>query len=108
MSGLIEFCVELRSVSESAATGTDGEVTPSHEPTSPETNNKTRERRQGKLRRQNSVVCSRVHSLSTINYVDDGKEIKRLKPKRAASFFTRQAQPPTYSAVQVTESLEQG
>ncbi|ROL54350.1 FERM domain-containing protein 8 [Anabarilius grahami] len=108
MSGLIEFCVELRSVGESAAAGTDGEVTPSQEPRGRETNEKTRERRQGKLRRQSSVVCSRVHSLSTISYVDDGKEIKRLKPKRAASFFTRQAQPPTYSAVQVTESLEQG
>ncbi|XP_051971916.1 FERM domain-containing protein 8 [Xyrauchen texanus] len=109
MSGLIEFCVELRSVSESAATGTDGEVTPSQAPSvQAEGSEKTRERRQGKLRRQNSVVCSRVHSLSTINYVDDGKEIKRLKPKRAASFFTRQAQPPTYSAVEVTESLEQG
>ncbi|KAL1266588.1 hypothetical protein QQF64_002263 [Cirrhinus molitorella] len=108
MSGLIEFCVELRSVGESAATGTDGEVTPSQEPTGREANEKTRERRQGKLRRQSSVVCSRVHSLNTINYVDDGKEIKRLKPKRAASFFTRQAQPPTYSAVQGTESLEQG
>ncbi|XP_051540048.1 FERM domain-containing protein 8 isoform X1 [Myxocyprinus asiaticus] len=107
MSGLIEFCVELRSVSESAATGTDGEVTPSQAPSvQVEGSEKTRERRQGKLRRQNSVVCSRVHSLSTINYVDDGKEIKRLKPKRAASFFTRQAQPPTYSAVEVTESLE--
>lgn len=108
MSGLIEFCVELRSVGESAAAGTDGEVTPSQEPTGQETNEKTRERRQGKLRRQSSVVCSRVHSLNTISYVDDGKEIKRLKPKRAASFFTRQAQPPTYSAVEVTESLEQG
>lgn len=36
-----------------------------------------------------------------------GKEIKRLKPKRAASFFARQAPVATYSAVQ-TESLEQG
>ncbi|KAJ8348168.1 hypothetical protein SKAU_G00267570 [Synaphobranchus kaupii] len=62
----------------------------------------------GKLRRQSSVVCSRVHTLNTISYVDDGKEIKRLKPKRAASFFTRQAPPPNYSAVQVGENLEQG
>uniref|UniRef100_A0A8C7K087 FERM domain-containing protein 8 n=1 Tax=Oncorhynchus kisutch TaxID=8019 RepID=A0A8C7K087_ONCKI len=83
MSGLIEFCVELRSAAEEG----NG--------------------RRGKLRRQNSVVCSRVHTLNTISYVDNGKEIKRLKPKRAASFFTRQAQPPTYSAVQVQESLEQ-
>lgn len=76
MSGLIEFCVELRSVGESAAAGTDGEVTPSQEPTGQETNEKTRERRQGKLRRQSSVVCSRVHSLSTISYVDDGEGLK--------------------------------
>ncbi len=76
MSGLIEFCVELRSVGESAATGTDGEVTPSQEPMGRETNEKPRERRQGKLRRQSSVVCSRVHSLNTISYVDDGKRLK--------------------------------
>lgn len=38
-----------------------------------------------------------------------GKEIKRLKPKRAASFFSRQPSAvPAYSAVQVAESLEQG
>lgn len=107
MTGLIEFCVELRA--ESGATGTDGVVTPSQAPSGQvDTNETTTERRRGKLRRQSSVVCSRVHSLNTISYVDDGKEIKRLKPKRASSFFTRQAQPPTYSAVQVTESLEQG
>ncbi|KAA0703998.1 FERM domain-containing protein 8 [Triplophysa tibetana] len=110
MNGLIEFCVELCSSGESGATGTDGEITPSQAPSGQvETTEKTPERRRGKLRRQSSVVCSRVHSLNTISYVvDDGKEVKRLKPKRAASFFTRQAQPPTYSAVQVTESLEQG
>ncbi len=76
MSGLIEFCVEFRSVGESAAAGTDGEVTPSREPMGRETNEKTRERRQGKLRRQSSVVCSRVHSLNTISYVDDGKRLR--------------------------------
>ncbi|XP_023843747.1 FERM domain-containing protein 8 isoform X2 [Salvelinus sp. IW2-2015] len=109
MSGLIEFCVELRSAAEGGTTTeTDGDVGPSHQPAGQaggsggEGNG-----RRGKLRRQNSVVCSRVHTLNTISYVDNGKEIKRLKPKRAASFFTRQAQPPTYSAVQVQESLEQ-
>lgn len=40
-------------------------------------------------------------------YILSGKEIKRLKPKRAASFFTRQVSAPAYSAVQVRESLEQ-
>ncbi|XP_030648458.1 FERM domain-containing protein 8 [Chanos chanos] len=109
MSGLIEFCVELRSVGEAAATGTDGEVTPSQPPAGQvASGEKSKASRQAKLRRQSSVVCSRVHSLNTISYVDDGKEIKRLKPKRAASFFTRQATVPTYSAVQVAESLEQG
>ncbi|XP_072515109.1 FERM domain-containing protein 8 [Salminus brasiliensis] len=102
MNGLIEFCVELRSVGDAAAAAEmDGDAAVSHTPAS-----QVQERR-GRLRRQSSVICSRVHTLSTISYVDDGKEIKRLKPKRAASFFTRQA-PPTYSTVQVTDGLEQG
>lgn len=133
MSGFIEFCVELSSGSEGGAAGeTD------REDVSQSTNQEGRHKngrggRRGMLHRQNSVVCSRVHTLNTISYVDtgesvtgrwlvngfyfcrdrdrvccilSGKEIKRLKPKRAASFFARQA--PAYSAVQVTESLEQG
>ncbi|KAG5284654.1 hypothetical protein AALO_G00029030 [Alosa alosa] len=110
MSGLIEFCVELRSAGEAAASGTDGEVAPAQTPPAGQegTTERARGNRRGKLRRQSSVVCSRVHSLNTISYVDDGKEIKRLKPKRAASFFTRQAPPQDYAAVQVAESLEQG
>ncbi|KAK3521581.1 hypothetical protein QTP70_014773 [Hemibagrus guttatus] len=96
MSGLIEFCVELRSVGDAAA---------SQMASAQEQNAEgARGRRAGKVRRQNSVVCSRVHTLSTISYVDDGKEIKRLKPKRAASFFTKQA-PPSYSAVQLYYGL---
>ncbi|XP_058267923.1 FERM domain-containing protein 8 [Hemibagrus wyckioides] len=98
MSGLIEFCVELRSVGDAAASQMASAQEQSAEG--------ARGRRAGKVRRQNSVVCSRVHTLSTISYVDDGKEIKRLKPKRAASFFTKQT-PPSYSAVQVTDNLEQ-
>uniref|UniRef100_A0A8C9WPA9 FERM domain-containing protein 8 n=1 Tax=Scleropages formosus TaxID=113540 RepID=A0A8C9WPA9_SCLFO len=111
MNGLIEFCVELRAMGDAAATGTDGELSPSQQPAGlTGTASRMRGGQRGKLRRQSSVVCSRVHSLSTISYVDDGKEIKRLKPKRAASFFSRQPPPPppAYSAVQVTESLEQG
>ncbi|XP_042287370.1 FERM domain-containing protein 8 [Thunnus albacares] len=110
MSGFIEFCVELKSTSEGGASAeTDREVSPSQQPDGQDGSNKNgRGGRRGMLRRQSSVVCSRVHSLNTISYVDNGKEIKRLKPKRAASFFTRQASAPTYSAVQVTESLEQG
>lgn len=81
MSGLIEFCVELRSAGEAAAvaaaaTGMDGEVSPTQAPTSqPGTTERPRGNRRGKLRRQSSVVCSRVHSLNTISYVDDGETI---------------------------------
>uniref|UniRef100_A0A6Q2YJR5 FERM domain-containing protein n=1 Tax=Esox lucius TaxID=8010 RepID=A0A6Q2YJR5_ESOLU len=110
MSGLIELCVELRSLADGgAATGTDGElVSPSDQPAGQAGGgDRGRGGRRGRLHRQSSVVCSRVQSLNTISYVDNGKEIKRLKPKRAASFFTRQTQPPTYTAVQVAESLEQ-
>lgn len=110
MSGFIEFCVELKSASEgvAAAANVDGAVpqlSTGHEGG----NRNGRGGRRGMLHRQNSVVCSRVHTLSTINYVDNGKEIKRYKPKRAASFFSRQASTAAaYSAVQMTESLEQG
>ncbi|XP_033968887.1 FERM domain-containing protein 8 [Trematomus bernacchii] len=114
MSGFIEFCVELRSASEGgAAAEMDGEVGAHQQPGGQDGNKNGRGGRRGMLRRQSSVVCSRVQSLNTISYVDNGKEIKRLKPKRAASFFTRQVSAATYSAatysaVQVTESLEQG
>ncbi|XP_008330564.1 FERM domain-containing protein 8 [Cynoglossus semilaevis] len=107
MSGFIEFCVELKSSSEEGATlETDGEASLSQQQGGGKNG---RGGRRGRLRRQSSVVCSRVHSLNTISYVDTGKEIKRLKPKRAASFFSRQPSAvPAYSAVQVAESLEQG
>ncbi|MEQ2161757.1 hypothetical protein GOODEAATRI_012799 [Goodea atripinnis] len=109
MSGFIEFCVELKSASEGgAAAETGSEEGVSQERAGPEASTRNgRGGRRGMLQRQSSVVCSRIHSLNTISYVDNGKEIKRLKPKRAASFFARQAPAPTYSAVQ-TESLEQG
>uniref|UniRef100_A0A1A8JQK1 FERM domain-containing protein 8 n=1 Tax=Nothobranchius kuhntae TaxID=321403 RepID=A0A1A8JQK1_NOTKU len=106
MSGFIEFCVELRSASEGGAAGDAGLSQQLDEREAGAKNG--RGGRRGMLQRQSSVVCSRVDSLNTIDYVDNGKEIKRLKPKRAASFFTRQATAPSYSAVQVTESLEQG
>lgn len=137
MSGFIEFCVELKSASEGGAaaeadTEADSEGSISQRPTEQEGGTKNgRGGRRVKLQRQGSVVCSRVHSLNTISYVSNGefvqeqpqanqisvfnflsrfsgKEIKRLKPKRAASFFTRQASAPSYSAVQVTDSQEQG
>uniref|UniRef100_A0A3P9NEW3 FERM domain-containing protein 8 n=1 Tax=Poecilia reticulata TaxID=8081 RepID=A0A3P9NEW3_POERE len=104
MSGFIEFCVELMSTSEGGAAN---ELGVPQEPAGQEAGTRNgRGGRRGMLQRQGSVVCSRFHSLNTISYVDN-KEIKRLKPKRAASFFARQATAPTYSAVN-TESLEQG
>ncbi|KAM9728166.1 FERM domain-containing protein 8 [Menidia menidia] len=111
MSGFIEFCVELKPASEGgAAAEADGEASPSRPAAGEQAGGARNGRggRRGMLQRQGSVVCSRVDALNTISYVDTGKEIKRLKPKRAASFFARQASGPTYSAVQVAESLEQG
>lgn len=72
MSGFIEFCVELKSGSEGgAAVGNDGEDLP--QPASQDARHKNgRGGRHGKLHRQNSVVCSRVHTLNTISYVDTG------------------------------------
>ncbi|CAL8363007.1 unnamed protein product [Lota lota] len=116
MSGLIEFCVELRSPSEGAvasAAAAEDEVVGGGDEVNPgaghdEDHGKERGGRRGKLSRQDSVVCSRVQALSTISYVDNGKEIKRLKPKRAASFFARQNTTPAYDTVQVLDGLEQG
>ncbi|KAK0143954.1 FERM domain-containing protein 8 [Merluccius polli] len=130
MSGLIEFCVELRSPSEGVAAataagaaaaaagedevdgggggggGASGDVTQGAE--NNEGHGKGRGGRRGKLSRQDSVVCSRVQALSTISYVNNGMEIKRLKPKRAASFFARNSAAPTYATVQAADGLEQG
>ncbi|XP_077596310.1 FERM domain-containing protein 8 [Stigmatopora nigra] len=110
MSGFIEFCVELRSMSEgAAAVETDGDASRSQQACGKDDSGKNgRGGRRGMLRRQSSAVCSRVHSLNTINYVDNGKEIKCLKPKRASSFFTRPTSTPLYTSVQVTDNLEQG
>ncbi|CAL9685829.1 unnamed protein product [Knipowitschia caucasica] len=111
MSGFIEYCVELKCVSEAAAAAaadSDGQTSHSEASGKDSSSKNGRGGRRGLLRRQSSVVCSRVHSLNTISYVDNGKEIKRLKPKRAASFFTRQATLSTYSAVQGADNLEQG
>ncbi|XP_042705608.2 FERM domain-containing protein 8 isoform X4 [Chrysemys picta bellii] len=103
MSGLIEYCLELNTAAEASAL----ENSTLQSPTLPPLASKQRP----KLRRQNSVVCSRIQHLATIDYIEDGKEIKRVKPKRTASFFTRQFShgPTSYSAVQApAESLEQG
>lgn len=84
MSGFIEFCVELRSASEggAGADGVDGEAGLSLQPAGKEGGGSKNGRggRRGMLHRQNSVVCSRVHSLNTISYVDNGEFYKNIMP----------------------------
>ncbi|CAO2584357.1 FERM domain-containing protein 8 [Lemmus lemmus] len=104
MSGLIEYCIELSQSAEStlaqeSTSGPQEAPSPSPPPT-----------QRPKLRRQGSVVCSRLQHLSTIDYVEDGKGIKRVKPKRTTSFFSRQlsSSQGSYTVVQPTDdSLEQ-
>uniref|UniRef100_A0A8C2MLM2 FERM domain-containing protein 8 n=1 Tax=Cricetulus griseus TaxID=10029 RepID=A0A8C2MLM2_CRIGR len=104
MSGLIEYCIELSQASEptlpqESASGPQEAPSSSPPPT-----------QRPKLRRQGSVVCSRIQHLSTIDYVEDGKGIKRVKPKRTTSFFSRQlsSSQGSYTVVQPTDdSLEQ-
>ncbi|KAG8438065.1 hypothetical protein GDO86_008667 [Hymenochirus boettgeri] len=93
MSGLIEYCIDLSQSTES----------PISEFTSG--NSRLSEKR-SKLRRQESVLCNRIKHLTTIDYVEDGAKIKRVKPKRTASFFTRQ-NTHSYSAVQPSETAVQ-
>lgn len=78
MSGFIEFCVELKSVSEGgAAAEMDGEVSQPQQPAGQDVSNTNgRGGRRGMLHRQSSVVCSRVHSLNTISYVDNGESVE--------------------------------
>lgn len=73
MSGFIEFCVELKSTTEGgAAAEIDGDAT--QQPAGQEGSHRNgRGGRRGMLQRQNSVVCSRVHTLNTISYVDNGE-----------------------------------
>lgn len=104
MSGLIEFCIELNSAMEAP-----GQETANASTVAPAAQSRAAERR-SKLQRQCSAVCNRLQHLSTIDYVDDGTKIKRVKPKRAASFFSRQASHSnaSYSEVQTSENLEHG
>ncbi|XP_075043899.1 FERM domain-containing protein 8 [Mixophyes fleayi] len=93
MSGLIEYCIELGQGIEL--------LSPDSAPRSSQVSEKGT-----KLRRQDSVLCNRMKHLTTIDYVDDGTEIKRVKPKRAASFFSRQST-HGYASVQPSETSEQ-
>lgn len=100
MSGLIEYCIELNQAAEPAVPQ-EGVSGPGSSP--PPTQRPV-------LRRQGSVVCSRIQHLSTIDYVEDGQGIKRVKPKRTTSFFSRQLSlgQGSYTVVQPTDNLEQG
>uniref|UniRef100_A0A8C5UUZ6 FERM domain containing 8 n=1 Tax=Microcebus murinus TaxID=30608 RepID=A0A8C5UUZ6_MICMU len=104
MSGLIEYCIELNQAAEPAAPQESVPGPPAAPTSSPPPAQRP------KLRRQGSVVCSRIQHLSTIDYVEDGKGIKRVKPKRTTSFFSRQLSmgQGSYTVVQPTDSLEQG
>ncbi|ELW65110.1 FERM domain-containing protein 8 [Tupaia chinensis] len=100
MSSLIEYCIELNQAAEPAVPQ-EGVSGPGSSP--PPTQRPV-------LRRQGSVVCSRIQHLSTIDYVEDGQGIKRVKPKRTTSFFSRQLSlgQGSYTVVQPTDNLEQG
>nr|XP_044997772.1 FERM domain-containing protein 8 isoform X2 [Jaculus jaculus] len=104
MSSLIEYCIELNQAAEPTAPQ-DSTSGPHSAPSS-----SPPPAQRPKLRRQSSVVCSRIQHLSTIDYVEDGKGIKRVKPKRTTSFFSRQLSTGqgSYTVVQPTDSLEQG
>ncbi|XP_044799636.1 FERM domain-containing protein 8 isoform X2 [Bubalus bubalis] len=102
MSSLIEYCIELSQAAEPAASQEAGPTSASGSPPPPH--------QRPQLRRQGSVVCSRIQHLSTIDYVEEGETIKRVKPKRTTSFFSRQLSlgQGNYTVVQPADSLEQG
>ncbi|XP_068411938.1 FERM domain-containing protein 8 [Eschrichtius robustus] len=104
MSSLIEYCIELSQAAEPAAPQESAAGAASAPGNSPHATQRPQ------LRRQGSVVCSRIQHLSTIDYVEEGEQIKRVKPKRSTSFFSRQLSlgQGSYTVVQPTESLEQG
>ncbi|XP_048216897.1 FERM domain-containing protein 8 isoform X1 [Perognathus longimembris pacificus] len=102
MSGLIEYCIELSQAAEPPAPPDSAAAPPAASGPSPPPPQRPQ------LRRQGSVVCSRLQHLSTIDYVEEGKGIKRVKPKRTTSFFSRQLSlgQGSYTAVQPSDSLE--
>ncbi|XP_054950491.1 FERM domain-containing protein 8 isoform X11 [Pan paniscus] len=104
MSSLIEYCIELSQAAEPAGPQDSATGSPSDPSSSPAPVQRP------KLRRQGSVVSSRIQHLSTIDYVEDGKGIRRVKPKRTTSFFSRQLSlgQGSYTVVQPGDSLEQG
>ncbi|ELK13349.1 FERM domain-containing protein 8 isoform X1 [Pteropus alecto] len=103
MSSLIEYCIELNQAVEPAAPTESASGSPSIPGSPPPPTQRPQ------LRRQGSVVCSRIQHLSTIDYVEEGEQIKRVKPKRTTSFFSRQLSmgQGSYTVVQPAESPEQ-
>lgn len=67
MSSLIEYCIELNHTAEPAAT----QESMSGPTAAPGSLPPPAQRPQ--LRRQGSVVCSRIQHLSTIDYVEEGE-----------------------------------
>ncbi|XP_012354127.2 FERM domain-containing protein 8 isoform X2 [Nomascus leucogenys] len=104
MSSLTEYCFELSQGAEPAGPQDSATGSPSDPRSSPAP------AQLPKLRRQGSVVPSRIQHLSTIRYVEDCKGIRRVKPKRTTSFFSRQLSlgQGSYTVVQPSDSLEQG
>ncbi|XP_064293603.1 FERM domain-containing protein 8 isoform X1 [Phalacrocorax carbo] len=94
MSALIECCIEL---------GGAGPAPPPPE-APPEAEAPPRG---APLRREQSVTRPRPQRLATIDYVQEGQELRRVKPpRRSGSFFGRGG--GSYSPVSGGPSLEQG
>nr|KAF6281647.1 FERM domain containing 8 [Pipistrellus kuhlii] len=104
MSSLIEYCIELSQASEPTAPQ-EGAYGPSSAPGS-----SPPPAQRPQLRRQGSVVSSRIQHLSTIDYVEEGEQIRPVKPKRTTSFFSRQLSlgQGSYTVVQPGERPDQG
>lgn len=66
MSGLIEYCIELSAGVEVAPPEPPPGAVPSDRP-------------RPRLQRQDSVVCSRLQQLATIDYVEDGESRVRTR-----------------------------
>ncbi|XP_074915574.1 FERM domain-containing protein 8 isoform X1 [Buteo buteo] len=95
MSALIECCIELG--------GPGPDPPPPGPPPPPGTPS-----RGAPLRRQESVTRPRLQRLATIDYVQEGQELRRVKPpRRSGSFFGRGAR-GSYTPVSGGAGLEQG
>lgn len=68
MSSLIEYCIELNQAAEPVVPQESVSGVPSATSTLPSPMQRPQ------LRRQSSVVCSRVQHLSTIDYVEEGEQ----------------------------------